>query len=639
MYRRRLLAYHQTRRMKEIRLAEDPACRDIPLRGKLNFTFGLLWVSAAFFASSIILNRGFVSFKANPMLGPSVDTLISLGALQAELVQEGQLWRLFSSTLLHAGFIHIILNAVLWLQIGVVIEPDWGFWRTTLVWSIAAITGSLLSASLDPYSVSVGASGGIFGIMAAFIPYVCEYWHTIPQPKVVLGVSVVSLVLGLACGFMPFVDNYAHMGGTIGGILAGFLTLTKLDIATSRPDRESHITRRRVFSQIGLGPGLLPSDAVVSKQEEPRLGGPQELEQPGEPRLGEPRLGDPQQPEEQQPDNIVDVKATPKAPLGDTYNDLEKSLKVTGVELFSLQPEKQQELHRALAAHKERVDQALVSNMIPNDFVTKIRPNRLNDQDQGEQREESDSPKRGLPLDFAAAVRKQRTTLRSVQKLTSAPGHSALINNNVSSGNAFQKELQEAMAKRKAQREEAIHSAPYPFDSDYSDTSLSADEDDTCSTNLIKKTWCRDTLLTSENPGIVNGATTSPTARRPSLVQSLLGTAPRTIEESLGYGRRCSRITLRQTRREKVYDHYHWWGGWLWLTRLTSLLLLIIIWCFLGTLILSKPSWFVAPGQVVHSAKPKRQLLSTSAFASTSEWEEALTKFNIQKKSMGRLKF
>lgn len=111
----------------------------------------------------------------------------------------------------NSGLIHLVLNLVVWIAIGCILEPDWGAWRTAAVFFFSAMTGNLLSVALDPLNISVGTSGGIYGAMAALNIYVLEYWTTIHKPKSTILIIIGTTLLSLATSFVPYIDTYAHL--------------------------------------------------------------------------------------------------------------------------------------------------------------------------------------------------------------------------------------------------------------------------------------------------------------------------------------------------------------------------------------------------------------------------------------------
>lgn len=257
-------------------ISPDPAARYVPLYGKLLWTYGLFFICLFLMIASCIVGNGIAPLSINRMLGPTPQALRLMGGLNTSAVRNGEWWRLLWAPFLHAGWFHILMNFGLWYQLGVMVEPDWGFFRTGLVFMISALSGTLMSATLSPSTpllekegISVGASGGIFGIMGGCVPYVIEYWHTIPQPKCMLYIVIVSLVIGLVSGFLPFVDNYCHIGGAVGGILGGFMTISKIEIGKRRHPAESSPERTPTLEQMKYQRGMSRAGTIRMVSELP----------------------------------------------------------------------------------------------------------------------------------------------------------------------------------------------------------------------------------------------------------------------------------------------------------------------------------------------------------------------------------
>ncbi|SCO67828.1 rhomboid protease ROM4, putative [Plasmodium vivax] len=164
----------------------------------------------------------------------SVNTRVynQLGGLNTNYIRNyGELYRLFWSVYLHGGFMHIIFNVICQIQILWMIEPDWGFLRTMMLFFTSGVTGNLLSAVCDPCGVTIGSSGALYGLIGALFTYYIEYWKTIPRPCCVLIFMVIVIIFGIFIGMFGYTDNYAHMGGCLGGILYGFATITTVSAA------------------------------------------------------------------------------------------------------------------------------------------------------------------------------------------------------------------------------------------------------------------------------------------------------------------------------------------------------------------------------------------------------------------------
>lgn len=115
--------------------------------------------------------------SVNPMIGPSAETLIRMGAKQTSLiVNRGEWYRLFSPMVLHAGLIHYFLNMMALLFIGKAVEQCHGFTAAAIIFIIPAVGGTIMSAIFLPEYISVGASGGIFGLIGACIADICINW-------------------------------------------------------------------------------------------------------------------------------------------------------------------------------------------------------------------------------------------------------------------------------------------------------------------------------------------------------------------------------------------------------------------------------------------------------------------------------
>jgi membrane associated rhomboid family serine protease len=154
--------------------------------------------------------------------GPSGGTLIKWGSNYSPLVFQGQQWRLFTHVLLHGGLLHIGLNMWALWQLGRHVELIFGSQRMGYIYVVAGVAGGFASVVLRPGGVnSVGASGAIMGLMGAMVYFALALPGRRVDWRNLLGPVGINLMLGF---FIPGIDNYAHFGGFIGGILAAFLT-------------------------------------------------------------------------------------------------------------------------------------------------------------------------------------------------------------------------------------------------------------------------------------------------------------------------------------------------------------------------------------------------------------------------------
>ena len=144
-------------------------------------------------------------------------TLYRLGAVSSGAIQSGQIWRLLSGTFLHAGLIHLLVNIYSLCIIGMQLENFVGKKKFLTIYLISAISGSLMS-SIFSTTISVGASGAIFGLLGSMLYFGYHYRLYLGN---VLRAQIIPLILmNLFLGFMiSGIDNAAHIGGLIGGYL------------------------------------------------------------------------------------------------------------------------------------------------------------------------------------------------------------------------------------------------------------------------------------------------------------------------------------------------------------------------------------------------------------------------------------
>ncbi|CAN0910812.1 RHOMBOID-like protein 1 [Linum grandiflorum] len=170
----------------------------------------------------------FQPLKENPLLGPSSDALMKLGAMEVEKVVEGhQPWRLISCIWLHAGVFHLLANMLSLLFIGIRLEQEFGFIRIGMVYLLSGFGGSVMSALFLKFGISVGASGALFGLLGAMLSELITNWTIYANKFAALLTLVIIVVLNLAVGILPHVDNFAHIGGFVSGFLLGFIFLIR----------------------------------------------------------------------------------------------------------------------------------------------------------------------------------------------------------------------------------------------------------------------------------------------------------------------------------------------------------------------------------------------------------------------------
>lgn len=172
-------------------------------------TYAIMAICVIVFALMYILGDG------------SLDniTLLRFGANLDVLTKNGDYFRLITCAFLHIGIVHLIFNMYALYIIGPQIESFFGKIKYLSIYLISAVSASILSLSFNTNTISAGASGAIFGLLGALLYFGYHY-------RVYLGNAVRSqiipiIIINLLFGFtMTGIDNAAHIGGLIGGVLA-----------------------------------------------------------------------------------------------------------------------------------------------------------------------------------------------------------------------------------------------------------------------------------------------------------------------------------------------------------------------------------------------------------------------------------
>jgi rhomboid protease GluP len=150
----------------------------------------------------------------------SAGALLRAGALSRDAVLAGEWWRLVSAIALHGSVDHLVGNAVALFVLGMVCEHAFGRVQFTVLFVWSGIAGSLVSVLLSP-GPSVGASGAIFGLQgAAIVLFRAHRDRLLMRDRRIGFVLIIWAVYTIAQGVVsPYVDNGAHLGGLVGGML------------------------------------------------------------------------------------------------------------------------------------------------------------------------------------------------------------------------------------------------------------------------------------------------------------------------------------------------------------------------------------------------------------------------------------
>jgi rhomboid protease GluP len=149
----------------------------------------------------------------------NVRVLLLFGAKYNPLILAGEWWRFITPMFLHIGLMHILFNGVALYSLGKLTEQIYGSVRFFIIYMVAGVSG-VVSSFVFSDNLSAGASGAIFGLFGALLYFATQNKELFFRT---LGTNVlVVLGINLAFGFLSpgIIDNYAHLGGLLGGFLA-----------------------------------------------------------------------------------------------------------------------------------------------------------------------------------------------------------------------------------------------------------------------------------------------------------------------------------------------------------------------------------------------------------------------------------
>ena len=199
----------------------------------LPLTLALLGACVAVFVYATTLSgEGYTQFLVRHaliprlLLGEPVDTT-GFSPLPAPVT-------LLTSLFVHSDTAHLVLNMIVLISFGAIVERALGAWRMAAIYVVAGVAGGLLHAAIEPNSIVpiVGASGALSGIFAtAFLlePRGRIILVVVPMPYWLgMIVFVIAHAVFIATGWSPGIAWLAHVGGLLGGFVAAALLAPKL---------------------------------------------------------------------------------------------------------------------------------------------------------------------------------------------------------------------------------------------------------------------------------------------------------------------------------------------------------------------------------------------------------------------------
>lgn len=188
-----------------------------------------------YYVAPILLNVNIVLFIIMSLSGvhlfsPDNQDLINWDANFKPITLEGEWWRLFTCMFIHIGIFHLLLNAYALFYIGILLEPYLGKSRFLYAYFFCGLVSSLTSLWWNDFTISAGASGAIFGMYGVFIALLTTRLFEKSVKRSFLTSIGIFVGYNLLYGLAPDsqIDNAAHIGGLLSGVVAGYAFLPSL---------------------------------------------------------------------------------------------------------------------------------------------------------------------------------------------------------------------------------------------------------------------------------------------------------------------------------------------------------------------------------------------------------------------------
>jgi rhomboid protease GluP len=176
------------------------------------------------------------------ILLPDTQSIINWGANFRPLTLEGEWWRLITNVFLHIGILHLLMNMYALLYIGLLLEPRLGRLRFAAAYFTTGLIASVTSMWWHEATVSAGASGAIFGMYGIFLAMLTTNLIEKSTRKALLSSIGIFVLYNLANGMKGGIDNAAHIGGLISGLVIGYIFYPSLQRPESKNFKYATIT-------------------------------------------------------------------------------------------------------------------------------------------------------------------------------------------------------------------------------------------------------------------------------------------------------------------------------------------------------------------------------------------------------------
>lgn len=189
--------------------------------------------------------------------------IIILGAKWNPGITHGEYWRFLTCTFLHGGLLHLFLNVAALYIFGQEVESIYGTFRFLLLYLICSWGSSLTSYAFSPH-IAIGASGVIFGIIGSLIIFFYRQREKVTGANLKFKSMYTLVIINLLFGFfLPRVDNSAHIGGLITGLITSWFISPEYTIQKNKELERIFVVKKSDKFRLCLGIIIIVSVLIL----------------------------------------------------------------------------------------------------------------------------------------------------------------------------------------------------------------------------------------------------------------------------------------------------------------------------------------------------------------------------------------
>lgn len=236
--------------LREVNEVEQPdAAATVRFRIPVpRYTVIVLICIGAVFAVQLFVDRPTPSSIAGLLFSELIESSRRAGFVKAAFFH-GEYWRILTGAFLHGFLVHVAMNSYAFYSFGKLFELLTNRAHLPIVFLLSAVSGGLLSAYFLPDGISVGASGGIVGLIGYLLIYAFRRRRFVSaefRKSLLMNIGFI-LIFGFV--LYRFVDNWGHIGGLLAGIAYGLLQIP----SDEYKDPRSAGTGTEIAGLAGLG--------------------------------------------------------------------------------------------------------------------------------------------------------------------------------------------------------------------------------------------------------------------------------------------------------------------------------------------------------------------------------------------------